>query len=89
MESKEKTAKWAGERGFTFPVLLDADGKVAASFSPPDLLPALSRSEVAIGSNLIIDDTGKIQFFDLLNTTAFDAKLIKLQTRLDKLLAEK
>ena len=89
MESKEKTARWAGARGFTFPVLLDIDGKVAASYPPPDLLSAISRSEVAIGSNLIIDDAGKIQFFDLLNTTAFDAKLIKLQTRLDKLLAEK
>ena len=89
MESKKKTARWAKKRGFTFPVLLDTDGEVAASYSPPDLLPDLSRSEVAIGSNLIIDDKGKIQFFDLLNTTSFDAKLIKLQARLKQLLAEK
>ena len=83
------TEKWVGIRKFTFPILLDSDGKVAASYSPPDLLPALSRSEVAIGSNLIIDDKGKIQFFDLLNTTSFDAKLIKLQARLKQLLGEK
>ena len=82
-------AKWAKKRGFTFPVLLDLKGEVAAGYSPPDLLPDLSRPEVAIGSNLIIDDKGKIQFFDLLNTTSFDAKLIKLQARLDQLLAEK
>lgn len=81
-------ARWAGKRGFTFPVLLDAMGEVAANYSPPDLLPDLSRSEVAIGSNLIIDNKGKIQFFDLLNTTSFDAKLIKLQARLGQLLAE-
>ena len=62
---------------------------MAASYTPPDLLPDLSRSEVAIGSNLIIDDKGIIQFFDLLNTTSFDAKLIKLQALLDKLLAGK
>jgi hypothetical protein len=62
---------------------------VAASYAPPDLLPDLSRSEVAIGSNLIIDEKGIIQFFDLLNTTSFDAKLIKLQALLDKLLAGK
>ena len=62
---------------------------MAAGYAPPDLLPDLSRSEVAIGSNLIIDDKGIIQFFDLLNTTSFDAKLIKLQTLLDKLLAGK
>ena len=89
LESREKTAGWVGKKGFTFPVLLDIDGEVAASYSPPDLLPDLSRSEVAIGSNLIIDDKGKIQFFDLLNTTSFDAKLIKLQARLEQLLAEK
>jgi len=89
MESKEKTARWAQKRGFTFPVLLDTNGEVAASYAPPDLLPDLSRSEVAIGSNLIIDDKGIIQFFDLLNTTSFDAKLIKLQALLDKLLAGK
>jgi hypothetical protein len=53
------------------------------------MLPDLSRSEVAIASNLIIDDKGKIQFFDLLNTTSFDAKLLKLQTRLEQLLAER
>lgn len=89
LESREKTAGWAGKKGFTFPVLLDIDGEVAASYSPPGLLPYLSRSEVAIGSNLIIDDKGKIQFFDLLNTKSFDAKLIKLQARLEQLLAEK
>ena len=82
-------ARWASKRGFTFPVLMDLKGEVAASYSPPNLLPDLSRSEVAIGSNLVIDDKGKIQFFDLLNTTSFDAKLIKLQARLEQLLAEK
>lgn len=79
-------AAWAGKRGFTFPVLLDTDGKTAASYSPPDLLPELSRSEVAIGSNLVIDDKGRIRFFDLLNTTNFDTKLIKLQALLEQLL---
>ena len=62
---------------------------MAASYAPPDLLPDLARSEVAIGSNLIIDDKGIIQFFDLLNTASFDAKLIKLQALLEKLLAGK
>jgi len=89
LESREVAAKWAEKRKFTFPVLLDATGEVAASYSPPDLLPDLSRSEVAIGSNLIIDNKGKIQFFDLLNTASFDAKLIKLQARLKQLIAEK
>jgi len=54
--------------------------------APPDLMPDLSRSEVAIGSNLIIDDKGKIRFLDLLNTAGFDARLTKLKALLDKLL---
>jgi hypothetical protein len=52
-----------------------------------DVLPDLSRAEVAIASNLIIDDRGKIRFFDLLDTTSFDAKLVKLHARLKQLLA--
>ncbi len=88
-ESHEVAGRWSKKLNFTFPVLLDSGGDVAASYSPSDLLPELSRSEVAIGSNLIIDDKGRIQFFDLLNTTAFDAKLIKLHALLDQLLADK
>lgn len=70
-------------------MLLDPQGETAARFSPPDLLPDLERAEVVIGSNLIIDPEGKIQFFDLLNTTSFDAKLLKLQSRLDQLMVRK
>jgi peroxiredoxin len=87
-KSREKTAQWAEKRGFSFPVLLDTSGEVAAYYAPHDLLPDLSRAEVAIASNLIIDNTGKIRFFDLLDTTSFDAKLVKLQTRLQQPLAE-
>ena len=49
---------------------------VIASYAPPDLPPDLARAEVVIASNLIIDDRGKIRFFDLLDTTSFDAKLV-------------
>ncbi len=70
-------------------MLLDHQGETASRFSPPDLLPYLSRAEVAIGSNLIIDTEGKIQYFDLLNTTDFDAKLVKLKDRLVQLIAGK
>lgn len=78
-------AKWAEARKFTFPVLLDTDGAVSASYAPPDLLPELARDEVCIASNLIIDLDGKIQFFSLLDTKSFDAKLIALTKRLEEL----
>jgi alkyl hydroperoxide reductase subunit AhpC len=88
-ESKEITAKWAAARKFTFPVLLDTDGKVSASYAPADVLPDLARDEVCVASNLIIDPDGKIQFFSLLDSKAFDAKLIALTKRLEALFLER
>ena len=71
---------------FSFPLLLDSDGSVAASYCPPDVQPNLARDEVMIASNLLIDTEGKIQFFSLLDTDSFDAKLRELKAKLDALL---
>ncbi len=70
----------------TFPVLLDSDGTVAASFAPDDILPDLARDEVMLASNILIDPEGKIQFLSLLDSKNFDAKLVKLKSKLDELL---
>jgi peroxiredoxin len=70
----------------TFPLLIDLDGSVAASFAPPDVLPDLARDEVMLASNLLIDPDGKIQFMSLLDSRNFDAKLIELKKRLNELL---
>ncbi len=70
----------------TFPILLDADGTVAASFAPQDVLPDLARDEVMLASNLIIDPEGKIQYMSLLDSKNFDAKLVELKAKLDELL---
>jgi peroxiredoxin len=86
-EPKETATKWAEEMGFTFPVLLDEDGSVAATYAPEDVLPDLPRDQVPIASNLIVDKDGKIQFYSLLDSRNFDAKLAALQKRLDGLLA--
>jgi peroxiredoxin len=71
---------------FSFPVLLDMDGSVAASYAPPEVLPDLARDEVMLASNLLIDPEGKIQYLSLLDSKNFDAKLINLKKRLDELL---
>lgn len=71
----------------TFPVLLDPDGRVAASFAPDDVLPDLTRDEVMLASNILIDPEGAIQFFSLLDSQNFDAKLVNLKRKLDALLA--
>ncbi len=70
----------------SFPVLLDTDGTVAASFAPKDVLPELARDEIMLASNILIDPQGKIQFMSLLDTKNFDVKLVDLKKRLNELL---
>ncbi|PTX45150.1 peroxiredoxin [Christiangramia gaetbulicola] len=70
----------------SFPILLDTDGEVAASFAPEKILPELSRDEVMLASNLIIDQEGKIRFMSLLDSKNFDAELLALKEKLNELL---
>lgn len=72
---------------FPFPILLDEDGSVAASFAPEGVLPDLARDEVMLASNMLIDPEGRIQFLSLLDSKNFDAKLVNLKARLDELLS--
>ena len=88
MEPEATARAWAERWEFTFPVLLDADGKVAESYAPAGVLPDLPRSQVPIASNLIIDPEGRIRFYTLLDSANFDARLAALRVRLDELLAE-
>lgn len=87
-EEKELVEKSFARFDFSFPVLLDTEGKVSASYAPVGVQPALERHEVPIASNLIIDRAGNIRFYSLLNTAAFDARLVKLREMLDELLVE-
>ena len=79
-------AKLKDRFNLSFPVLLDSDGVVAASFAPEGVLPDLGRDEVMLASNILIDPEGKIRFFSLLDSKNFDAKLVELKARLDELL---
>lgn len=90
METPEVAKFWAIDRHkFSFPVLLDSDGKVSAKYAPADVLPDLPRHEVPIASNLIIDEQGKIIFYSLLDSKNFDAKLIELNKQLEQFMAKK
>jgi len=86
-ETKEKTAEYAKRSGYTFPVLMDSDGKIAVSYAPAGAQPDLPRDQVPIASNLIIDKEGRICFYSLLDTASFDAKLVALTGHLDTILA--
>lgn len=84
-EDKELVKKSLIDRfNLSFPVLLDDDGTVAASFAPEDVLPELARDEVMLASNLLVDPEGKIKFFSLLDTYNFDSKLEELRSVLDE-----
>ena len=72
---------------WSFPVLLDTEGKVAAAYAPEELLPDLARDEVMIASNMLIDPEGKIRFMSLLDSRNFDAQLINLKSKLNELLS--
>ncbi len=85
-EDKSLVQKIQDRFRFSFPVLLDEDGSVAAKYAPEGVQPALARHEVPIASNLIIDHEGRIKFYSLLNTTNFDAKLTALRQKLDEML---
>jgi len=87
LEDAEKAAAWARERGWSIPVLLDLDGKVATRYAPEGVQPDLPRDQVPIASNLIIDRDGTIRFYSLLDSVNFDARLVALKARLDELLA--
>ena len=80
---------WATSAKFTFPMLLDGDGKVAERYAPAGVLPDLPRNQVPIASNLIIDREGKIRFYSLLDSANFDARLVTLTAKLEELLAAK
>jgi len=71
---------------FSFPVLLDTNGSVTISYAPKDVLPELSRDEVMLASNLLIDPNGTIQFISLLDSRNFDARLVDLKSKLNELL---
>jgi hypothetical protein len=59
---------------------------VSSSYAPEGVLPDLPRDQIPIASNLIIDRDGRIQFYLLLDSRNFDAKLVALTKRLDELL---
>lgn len=68
---------------------MDYDTKVALAYDPGVMKGSgLKRQEIAIAANLIIDPQGKIQFFSLLDSRNFDARLVGLKERLDGLLAQ-
>ncbi len=87
LESKELATTWATKMGYTVPILLDTDGAVSASYAPEGVQPDLARDQVPIAANLLVGKDGTIQFYSLLDSANFDARLVALKMRLDALLS--
>ncbi|WP_224483927.1 peroxiredoxin family protein [Robertkochia aurantiaca] len=87
-ESRELVRSNMKEKyNLSFPVLIDCDGKVAARFAPPGVLPDLARDEVMLASNILVDREGMIKYMSLLDSRNFDARLVTLRLKLDEHLA--
>lgn len=77
------------EGGMRFPVLHDADGAVAMTYTPAHALPEFKdRSKVLVTANLVIDQKGVVRFFTLVDTLDFDDELTHARKAIDQLLAE-
>jgi peroxiredoxin len=72
-----------------FPVLRDAAGDVALSYVPPRVLPDFTeRYKVVVSANLVLDKTGTIRFFGLIDLRNFDAHYARAREVVDGLLSE-
>ena len=88
-ENDEGYKKYVDRVPMPFPVLRDTTGEVTARFTPPKAQPEITdRSSVIVTSNLVLDATGNIQFFTMVDTVHFDAKLVHARRVVDRLLAQ-
>jgi peroxiredoxin len=72
------------------PILRDEGGAVALKFTPPGAQPEFKDRKMAlVTSNLVLDRTGKIRFFTVVDTVHFDARLVHVRKAVDELLREK
>jgi peroxiredoxin len=88
-ENDEAYAKYLARVKMPFPVLRDRDGAIAMSYTPPRAQPNVKdRTTVIVTSNLVIDQRGTVQFFTMVDTVHFDAKLVHARSKIDSLLAQ-
>jgi peroxiredoxin len=87
-ESDPGYTLYLGRMNMPFPVLRDRDGAVAMAYTPERAQPNVNdRTTVVVTSNLVIDQRGTVQFFTMVDTVHFDAKLVHARRKIDSLLA--
>lgn len=73
--------------GWTFPVLMDTDGKVTKKFAPEK--EGLSPEVAIINSHFIFDKQSRLRYYEYLNMERFDARAGATIRKLEEILAEK
>ncbi len=86
LEKKELVKKMRDRFGWTFPVLLDTDGKVTKKFAPEK--EGLSPEVAIINSHFILDREHRLRYYEYLNMERFDAHARATAKKLEEVLAE-
>ncbi|MBI2022812.1 TlpA family protein disulfide reductase [Candidatus Daviesbacteria bacterium] len=86
LESKALAEKMQKRFKWTFPVLLDKDGKVTKKFAP--VKEGLSPEVAIINSHFILDKESRLRFYEYLNMERFDARARATIKKLNEILAE-
>lgn len=86
LENKELVEKMRQRFNWTFPVLLDMDGKVTKKFAPEK--EGLSPEVAIINSHFILDRELRMRYYEYLNMERFDARAKATIKKLEEMLAE-
>lgn len=83
-EDQQLASSFAEHHGWTFPVLVDADGTVSGRFAPDK--EGLSPEVAIINAHFILDAGGTVVYRDFLNMERFDARATHVRTALHDIL---
>lgn len=86
LENKELAEKMKEKFNWSFPVLLDTEGKVTAKFAPEK--EGLTPEVAVINSHFILDKELRIRRYDYLNMERFDAQARDTVRKLEEILEE-
>lgn len=86
LENKELAEKMKKRFNWSFPVLLDDEGKVTALFAPEK--EGLTPEVAVINAHFILDKEQRIRHYDYLNMERFDAHARATLRKLEEILEE-
>lgn len=85
-EDKELVGKMKDRFKWTFPVLLDTDGKVTRKFAPEK--EGLPPEVAIINSHFILDRDQNLRYYEYLNMERFDAHAKATVQKIEEVLSE-